>query len=138
MAKDANLAEFTRWYTQAQHDLAAARSSSNAGHFEWTCFQAQQAAAKALKSFLYLNRKRAIISHSVANLLRECEQIDPSFSSVHSARELDQYYIPTRYPNGLPDQIPHEYYDTEDARKCIAHADTVLKLVNERAKPLMP
>lgn len=52
--------------------------------------------------------------HSITNLLRECEQIDSSFSRPRSAKELDQYYLPTRYPEGLPDQIPHEYYQ-EDA-----------------------
>ncbi|MBI4318846.1 MAG: HEPN domain-containing protein [Chloroflexi bacterium] len=135
MAEDANLIEFKRWYSQAQHDLDAARSSSSSGHFEWACFQAQQAAEKVLKAFLYLNGKRAIISHSVMKLLQECEQIDPAFSSVSAARELDQYYIPTRYPNGLPEQIPHDYFNAEDARKCIAHATTVLEFVSERAKP---
>ncbi len=135
MAEDANLVEFRRWYSQGEHDLAAARSSSGSGHFEWACFQAHQAAEKALKEFLFLNGRRAVISHSVTNLLSECQKIDSFFSAAHSARELDQYYIPTRYPNGLPEQIPHKYFDQEDARKCIAHADTVLKLVNERAKP---
>lgn len=137
MTEDANVAEFTRCFTQAEHDLRAARSSSGSGHFEWACFQAQQAAEKALKSFLFLNGKRAVIGHSVTNLLRDCQQIEPSFSTVQPAKALDQYYILTRYPNGLPGQIPHEYFDSEDARKCIAHADTVLKFVNECAKPLI-
>ncbi|MBI2865054.1 MAG: HEPN domain-containing protein [Chloroflexi bacterium] len=135
MAQDANVAEFKRWYAQAQHDLEAARSSSSSGSFEWACFQAQQAAEKALKSFLFLSGERAVIGHSVTNLVRECERIDPSFSTLQSARELDQYYIPTRYPNGLPGQIPHEYFSAEDARKCITHADTVLAFVTARAKP---
>ena len=137
MAEDANVVEFKRWFTQAEHDLEAARSSSRSGHFEWACFQAQQAAEKALKSFLFLNGTRAVITHSVTNLLRECERFDSSFSTVRPTKELDQYYIPTRYPNGLPGQIPHDYFDTEDARKCIAHADTLLNFVNERARPLL-
>ncbi|MCL5264305.1 MAG: HEPN domain-containing protein [Chloroflexi bacterium] len=128
------MTEFERWSKQAEYDLAAARSSSRAGNFEWACFQAQQAAEKALKAYLFLRGRRAIISHSVASLLRECEQIDSSFSLVRLAKELDKYYIPTRYPNGLPDQIPHEYYGKEDARKCISHAQAVLKLVSERTK----
>lgn len=30
---------------------------------------------------------------------------------------LDKYYIPTRYPNGLPDLTPGQVYREEDARR---------------------
>jgi len=32
---------------------------------------------------------------------------------------LDQYYIPTRYPNGLPDGIPSEAYNKTQAREAV-------------------
>jgi HEPN domain-containing protein len=40
--------EWERWLAQARWDLKAARDSAAAGNFEWACFQAQQAAEKAL------------------------------------------------------------------------------------------
>jgi HEPN domain-containing protein len=45
--------EAGRWFRQAECDLAAALVSLNGGSYEWTCFQAQQSAEKALKALLY-------------------------------------------------------------------------------------
>jgi HEPN domain-containing protein len=35
-------------------------------------------------------------------------------------------YIPTRYPNGLPDSIPAEIYTPDDAREAIRSARELL------------
>jgi len=37
--------------------------------------------------------------------------IDADFKRVASAKKLDRYYIPTRYPNGLPGGVPSRYFD---------------------------
>jgi hypothetical protein len=44
------------------------------------------------------------------------------------------FYIPTRYPNGLPDLTPSEAYMEEDAEECIRHATESLAVV----KSLLP
>ena len=36
---------------------------------------------------------------------------------------LDAYYIPTRYPNGLPDGIPANVYTEEAAKNAVALAE---------------
>lgn len=130
-----NEAEFTRWFEQAKDDLAAARDSNKTGHHEWACFQAQQSAEKALKSYLLLQGKRQFVSHSIRDLLREAEQLDSAFATVSKARRLDEYYIPTRYPNGLPGLArPHEFYDEEEALECLQLAESVLTLI-DRIRP---
>ncbi len=40
------------WLKQAHSDLSAAEDSTGSSHFEWACFQAQQAAKKALKALI--------------------------------------------------------------------------------------
>jgi hypothetical protein len=35
------------------------------------------------------------------------------------AAPLDKYYIPTHYPNGLPDGIPAEAFDAVDAEHAL-------------------
>jgi HEPN domain-containing protein len=43
---------------------------------------------------------------------------------------LDDYYIPTRYPNGLPGEIPAHYYDDRnEAENAIAWSEKIIKLV---------
>jgi len=42
---------------------------------------------------------------------------------------LDKYYIPTRYPNGLPDLTPAQVFTVEDAKDCKDRAYKILKAV---------
>jgi HEPN domain-containing protein len=45
---------------------------------------------------------------------------------------LDEYYIPTRYPNGLPGTTrPHEFYDREEAAECLQLAESVLSAIGQ-------
>ncbi|MCK4779376.1 MAG: HEPN domain-containing protein, partial [Candidatus Lokiarchaeota archaeon] len=40
--------------------------------------------------------------------------------------------IPTRYPNGLAGNLaPFEFYEEEDAKKCISYAESILMLVKK-------
>jgi len=39
-----------------------------------------------------------------------------------AAQELDQYYVPTRYPNGLPGGAPAHVYTRRQASAAVAAA----------------
>ena len=66
-----NLRESLRWIKQAEKDLSSAKNSLSAGDYEWACFQSQQSAEKALKSFLYWKGYRKILTHSIFELIKE-------------------------------------------------------------------
>ena len=125
-----------RWLRQAHADLQAARDSSAAEHYEWACFQAQQAAEKAIKAFLYSRGRTSILSHSLTELVQEACALESSFGSAASnAHRLDAYYIPTRYPNGLAGEItPSEFYTKEDAQQCLASAESILTVASRYTK----
>ena len=126
--------EAGRWLEQAQWDLKAAGDSAAAGNFEWACFQAQQGAEKALKAFLYAAGKGPALSHSVRLLLADCVQLDPALAELAPAGELDRYYIPTRYPNALPGDVPHEHFTEEAAERCRSLASSVIEFVARSSK----
>jgi HEPN domain-containing protein len=123
--------EEQRWLRQAERDLESARDSLATKHYEWACFQSQQAAEKALKAFLYSKGFRAILTHSVRDLILDCSKHEKDFSNlVRQGKVLDSYYIATRYPNGLVgNEIPAEYYSQEDAETCINYAELILSKV---------
>ena len=125
--------EAIRWLRQAEADYAAAQHSLQAGDFEWSCFQAQQAGEKALKAFLYHHGYTSIMSHSLTELIRECTKIERSFSALRpKAKSLDTYYIPTRYPNGLAgDLAPTDFFEKEDAEQCLSSAGSILAAVKK-------
>jgi HEPN domain-containing protein len=57
----------------------------------------------------------------------------PGRSVAFRRRELSHgYYIPTRYPNGLPDSIPARVYSRKAAEGMLDMADRVLALVRQK------
>lgn len=125
--------EEQRWLRQAEKDLESARDSSKAEHYEWACFQSQQAAEKALKAFLYSKGLRAVLTHSIRDLVLDCSKYEKDFSNLLSqGKALDAYYITTRYPNSLVgNEIPAHYYSEEDASRCINYAGLILRIVKK-------
>jgi HEPN domain-containing protein len=117
----------SRWMAQAEADLRAAETSARGGHFEWACFQAQQAAEKAVKAVLYKQGLTTAWGHSLVNLLQEAAVREPSLAALDpEARLLDKYYVPTRYPNGLAaPAIPATFYTLQDAQSCLASARSI-------------
>lgn len=125
--------EEQRWLRQAERDLETARDSTETAHYEWACFQSQQCAEKALKAFLYAKGLRAIVTHSIRDLLVWCSKYEPEFAGlVGQGKVLDTYYIATRYPNGLVStDIPAEYFSRDEAEQCISYAGSILKTVQQ-------
>ena len=118
-----------KWLKQAESDLKAAKDSLESRNYDWSCFQAQQSAEKALKAYLYSLGYTSIITHSLKELVMEAKKREPKFSEIEDpARFLDMFYIPTRYPNGLAGNMaPCEFYEKGDAIKCISYAELILK-----------
>lgn len=105
--------EVRNWFLQAKADLAAADDSSKAGHYEWACFQGQQAAEKALKA-LYIHRKRtAIVTHNVVTL---AQALRAPKAVIEAARELNADYVAARYPDAA-NGVPAEQYSRKIAER---------------------
>lgn len=123
-----NRQEAERWLRQAALDLEGAGTSLAGGRCEWAAFQAQQAAEKALKAFLTAQGRRATLTHSVIDLVRECGAYEADYLRLEAeeARELDRHYIASRYPNSYSTGIPADYYSQEIAQRCIKYAERIL------------
>lgn len=58
---------------------------------------------------------------------------DKDFKNIKKrAATLDIYYIPTRYPNGLPGGIPSEAYQKEDADRALSICNEVIDMVEKK------
>jgi HEPN domain-containing protein len=126
-------AEAIRWLTQAEEELKDAANLVKSRRFYLSLYLCQQSAEKALKAFVYLKEQEPVFSHSVAVLLKLATSLDPEFKLLKGAKRLDDYYIPTRYPNGLPGEIPSHYYDdVNEAEEALAWAEKIVKLVGRK------
>jgi HEPN domain-containing protein len=120
------------WLRQAQRDLEVARTTQQAGQFDWACFAAQQAAEKALKA-LYQQHHAEGWGHVLARLVDELLPDEPELSRYHqAARILDKFYIPTRYPNGLDAGAPAEAYTAPEAEQAIQLAENIVTFCQAR------
>ncbi len=128
-----NLTEGQRWLGQAQHDLRAADPNRREGFPEIAWFLAQQAAEKSLKAFLYAQGERPVMGHATHRPVQTCAEYEVVFLELlDGCRQLDQYYIPTRYPNGLPDGIPHDVYTPTQAAQAVQLAEQIVQFVTHR------
>jgi len=130
MSIEKNKYEAKRWLKTAQGDLEAAKILMGSGKYAHACFHSQQAGEKALKAVWYLLDADPW-GHSITKLLQDLESVDletyEKFNSIkRSAVLLDRFYIPTRYPNGLPDLTPADSFLQEDAQTGIENAEKII------------
>lgn len=122
------------WLKQANSDLDAAEDSAGSSHFEWACFQAQQAAEKALKA-LIISKGGESRAHSINFLLSNLpEKVGVSEQIQNVAKDLDKNYIPTRYPDSFSTGIPKDFFTSDDARRAIANAKKIIGFVEENLR----
>ena len=123
MSRTDNAHQAERWLRTAEEDLRAVAQLAEAGFNAQACFFAQQSAEKAMKALWYLHDADPW-GHSIQRLLLDFPEqtVIPDMEGwLSQAALLDKLYIPTRYPNGLPDLTPGQVYRDEDAdRACYA------------------
>jgi len=88
----------------ARNDLEAATILKEHGKYSLACFHAQQAAEKAVKALFipWKMNRGALDRKTVGSRHERIPKHKPALLSLMAgAKRLDQFYIPTRYPNGV-------------------------------------
>jgi HEPN domain-containing protein len=115
------------WYNQAEKDLEHANEAMRAGRHEWACFAAQQSAEKSVKA-LHLYLKQEAWGHVVAQLLSSLPpEVQVPEELIEKGRVLDNFYVPTRYPNGHPSGSPFEHYGPLQSEQAVQYAGEILE-----------
>ena len=97
--------EARRWFEQAYEDLKSSR-------------------------ILYNNQRYLVLGHSVKKLSNWAGKFDKKFKSLgNNISILDSYYIPARYPNGLPGSIPAEIFNERAAKSALDLAEETIQMV---------
>ena len=80
-------------------------------YLEDLCFDAQQAAEKAIEAFLVHRGVRFPYVHDLTALLTLVEQADRTVpQSIRQAARLTRYAVGTRYP-GVSEPVTHKEYE---------------------------
>ncbi len=133
MSRAKSLHEAQRWLQAAEEDLRAVQVLADAQLYAQACFYAQQGAEKAVKSLWHLIGADPW-GHSVQRLIAEFPRrtdLPDRDAWLSLGAALDKLYIPTRYPNGLPDLTPGQVYQASDAAQALEAACTLVARCRE-------
>ncbi|WP_263819287.1 HEPN domain-containing protein [Salinibacter sp.] len=117
------------WLDRSRSNLTRARHTHPDVYLEDLCFDAQQAAEKALKGLLIHLGAAFPYTHDVADLITLIEDHDlPVPESVKDAAILTDYAVATRYP-GVGEPVTEDEHE-----RAVAIAERVVEWVESHVK----
>lgn len=119
----------SEWLRRAQSNLRRARADARLPgvYLEDLCFDAQQAAEKAIKAVLVNGEVAFPYVHDLVALLTLVESSGVAVpEAVRNAGRLSRFAVETRYP-GLAEPVSREEYE-----RAVATADAVVSWAIER------
>lgn len=118
----------SEWIVKAEGDFLVAQTIYRARKnpvYDAVCFHAQQCAEKYLKAFLQESGQTIPRTHELLDLLKLCQNIDPSLEMLApDLRELSYYAVNIRYPG--------ESADKEEAKTSFAAIKVVRNLLRQK------
>lgn len=94
------MGKYKEWLQKAKDDLNWTKHNFEGKIYYGTCFTAQQAVEKALKTFLLYHHKHLRKIHDLRVLVDDCISIDKEFAGLKKeAIMISPYYVETRYPD---------------------------------------
>lgn len=114
------------WLNRARSNLSRARARIPEVYLEDLCFDAQQAAEKAIKALLVKKGVDFPYVHDIAYLLTLIEEAGVHIPGpVRSAEDLTRYAVVTRYP-GASEPVAESHY-----RDALRSAEAVVRWAEE-------
>ncbi len=110
--------EITRWIAFANEDLRVAELAIEDEINNQVCFHAQQCIEKMLKAAILAQGRMPRRTHIIVDLLNDLAA--PWLTDLgDELKEMDLYYVPTRYPDTLPGMLPDGPPSLADARSAL-------------------
>jgi HEPN domain-containing protein len=112
-----NVEKARQWLAYANSNLAQARLGEGKADvlLDDLCFQAQQAAEKALKALCVLLNIQLPRAHDIGYLIDQIRETRTEIpESINAARILTAYAVASRYPSENPPATKEEYEQARD------------------------
>jgi HEPN domain-containing protein len=122
--------ESEQWLFFARQDLRVAELTLDEGIYNQTCFHSHQCVEKTLKAALYNNGMLPPRTHTITDLIRLLpDELRSKMSS--SLAQLDDFYIPTRYPDAAPGSLAEGLPGYPEANEALTQAQETLNKVEQ-------
>ena len=119
------------WLAFAADDLGFSKIGLREEYFAKACFHAHQAIEKTLKACLVYKGKDVPRIHHLIELLKLCGVSWLKEFEVE-LKIVDTFYIPTRYPEGIPGSLPDRLPGKKEAKEAIDLADRMYALIQDK------
>lgn len=127
------MSDSSRWIKLAMEDNKMAELAYNVRLYNQACFHSQQGGEKCLKAFLLDRDGKFPKTHSLTELLMLASLKDEGFLSLNNdCLYLDQFYVPTRYPDAPLGSLPEGAPKKEDAKKAMRILTRLMELINKK------
>ena len=121
------------WLNRAKSNLALAKNRVSDAYLEDLCFEAQQAAEKAIKATLIVHQIEFPYVHDLTLLLSMLEENGVAIPNiVRGAGRLNRYAVATRYPGVASPVGLQEYLDS------VGTAEAVVEWAAEQVRDSLP
>ena len=127
------MSDSRRWIELAVEDEKMAELAYKARLYNQACFHSQQAGEKCLKALLLHTEGKFPKTHSLIELLMLVSLKDESLLELKDdCLYLDQFYVPTRYPDAPLGNLPEGQPNKEDAKKATEILTKIMKLITRK------
>lgn len=124
------MSDSRRWIELALEDEKMAELAHKEKLYNQVCFHCQQGAEKFLKAFLLEKDGRFPKIHSLTELLVLASSRDQDLINLkNDCLYLDQFYVPTRYPDAPLGNLPEGSPDQKDAKKSINILEQIKEVI---------
>lgn len=115
------------WLNRARSNLVRAKATLPGAYLEDLCFDAQQAAEKAIKALLLKQQGSFPYTHDLADLVTLLQESGEEIpDTVKQAGRLTRFAVVTRYPGVI------EPVTDEEHREAVAIAEAVVQWVEKQ------
>ena len=122
-----------QWLARADDDLAFANIGFRENYFSQVCFLSQQVVEKCLKAFLLAKDRSYPRQHKVVELATLCTEIQQELEPLKAdLKLLDEFYLPTRYPDAIPGGLAAGLPSIEDAQRALQAATAIRQIIRAR------
>ena len=110
------------WLNRARSNLAMAKNRVEGAYLKYPCFEAQQAAEKAIKAVMMKRNIEFPYVHDLGRLLTLLEQAGEGVPpAVAKAGELTPYAVDTRYPGTSEPVTEQQYCEAIEIAWAVVH-----------------
>lgn len=123
---------FNKWIYFAEQDLNFAKSGLKDRFYSHVCFLSQQAVEKTCKAFLIYNNLNYPKTHKIVEIINSNKKLLNLLKEyIDEIKLLDAFYIPTRYPDGIPGSLSEGFPDKKDAESSLSIAEKIFDIIKK-------